>query len=50
MLRLAETSARFVQLYDADSDDGKRFVVDADEKLRAVVELEAATQAEQPIG
>ncbi len=28
---------------------GKRFLVRADEKLMAFVELEAATQAEQPI-
>jgi hypothetical protein len=29
-------------------EDGKRFVVRADEKLTTFVELEAATQAEQP--
>jgi len=34
---------------DAHRGDGKRFVVRADEKLTAFVELEAATQAEQPI-
>jgi hypothetical protein len=33
---------------DAHRGDGKRFVVHADEKLTAFVELEAATQAEQP--
>jgi hypothetical protein len=43
VLRLAETTARLVQLYDADSDDGKR--VRADEKLAAFIELEAAIRA-----
>jgi hypothetical protein len=33
---------RLVQLYDADSDDGKCFIVRADEKLTAFLELEAA--------
>ena len=42
MLRLAETSARLVQLYDVDSNDGKSFIVRADEKLTAFVELESA--------
>jgi hypothetical protein len=37
-------------IFIADGNDGKRFIVGADEKLMAVVELEAATQAEQPIG
>ena len=34
---------------DCGRDDGKRFVVRAEEKLAAFVKLEAATQADQPI-
>ncbi len=37
-------------IFVADGNDGKRFIVRADEKLMAVVELEAVTEAEQPIG
>jgi hypothetical protein len=42
VLQLAGTNARLEQFYDADSDDGKRFLVSADEKLTAFVELESA--------
>jgi len=36
---------RITWVADAYRDDGKRFVVHADEKLTAFVELEAATRA-----
>jgi hypothetical protein len=36
---------RTIWIADAHRDDGKRFVVRADEKLRAFVELELATRA-----
>jgi hypothetical protein len=39
---------RTIWIVDAHRGDGKRFVVRADEKLTAFLELEAATQAEQP--
>ena len=35
---------------DAHRGDGKRYVVRTDKKLTAFLPLEAATQAEQPIG
>jgi len=41
-------NGRTIFAVDAHRGDGKRFVVRADEKLTAFVELEAATQAEQP--
>ena len=44
-----DCDGRTVWIADANRGDGKRFVVCADEKLAAFVELEAATQAEQPI-
>jgi hypothetical protein len=43
-----DSQGRTIWIADAHRDDGKRFVVRADEKLTAFVELEAATQAEQP--
>jgi hypothetical protein len=36
---------RTIWIADAHRDDGKRFVVHADEKLTAFVELEAAVRA-----
>jgi hypothetical protein len=36
---------RTIWVADAHRDDGKRFVVHADEKLMAFVELELATQS-----
>jgi hypothetical protein len=40
-----DSSGRIIFLVDAHCDDEKRFVVHADEKLTAFVELEAATRA-----
>jgi hypothetical protein len=37
--------ARTVWIGDAHRDDGRRFIVHADEKLSAFVELESATRA-----
>jgi hypothetical protein len=37
-----DSEGRTIWIADADRDDGKRFVVRADEKLTAFVELEAA--------
>ena len=44
-----DSEGRTIWIADAHRDDGKRFVMRADEKLTAFLELEAATQAEQPI-
>ncbi|HEU5247118.1 MAG TPA: hypothetical protein VFU09_08525 [Candidatus Udaeobacter sp.] len=44
-----DSNGQTIWITDAHRDDGKRFVVRADEKLTAFVELEAATQAELPI-
>jgi len=44
-----DCEARTIWIVDAHRDDRKRFVVRADEKLTAFVELQAATQTEQPI-
>ena len=41
-------SGRTLWIVDAHRDDGKRFVVRADEKLTAFVELEAATRQASP--
>jgi hypothetical protein len=38
-------SRKLMQAADAHRDDGKRFVVRADEKLTAFIELEAAIRA-----
>jgi hypothetical protein len=43
-----DREGRTIWIADAHRGDGKRFVVRADEKLTAFLELEAATQAEQP--
>jgi hypothetical protein len=37
----SESNGRTIWIADAHRDDGKRFVVHADEKLRAFVELES---------
>ena len=42
-----DSSGRTIWIADAHRDDGKRFVVHADEKLTAFVELEAAILTEQ---
>jgi hypothetical protein len=36
--------AQTIQIADAHRDDGKRFIVQADEKLRAFIELERQVQ------
>jgi hypothetical protein len=43
-LKIAE--GRTIWIADAHRDDGKRFVVQADEKLTAFVELESTIRAE----
>jgi hypothetical protein len=40
-----DSKGRTIWIADAHRDDGKRFVVRADEKLTAFLELEAATRA-----
>jgi hypothetical protein len=40
-----DCNGRTIWIADAHRDDGKRFVVHADEKLTAFVELESATRA-----
>ena len=40
-----DTNGRTIWIADAHRDDGKRFVVSADEKLMAFVELESAIRA-----
>ena len=42
-----DSEGRTLWIVDAHCDDGKRFVVHADEKLTAFLELEAATRAAQ---
>ena len=39
-----DSEGRTIWIADAHRDDGKRFVVRADEKLTAFVELESATR------
>jgi hypothetical protein len=39
-----DSCGRTIWIADAHRDDGKRFVVRADEKLTAFIELEAAIQ------
>jgi hypothetical protein len=39
-----DSECRTIWIVDAHRDDGKRFVVDADEKLTAFIELERAIQ------
>jgi hypothetical protein len=40
-----DVNGRTIWIADAHRDDGKRFVVRADEKLTAFVELESAVRA-----
>jgi hypothetical protein len=40
-----DSNGRTIWIADAHRDDGKRFVVRADEKLTAFLELESATRA-----
>jgi hypothetical protein len=40
-----DSSGRTIFIADAHRDDGKRFVVRADEKLKAFVELESVIRA-----
>jgi hypothetical protein len=40
-----DSNGRTIWIADAHRDDGKRFVVRADEKLSAFVELESAIRA-----
>jgi hypothetical protein len=40
-----DSNGRTIWISDAHRDDGKRFVVHADEKLTAFVELESAIRA-----
>jgi hypothetical protein len=40
-----DSNGRTIWIADAHRDDGKRFVVHADEKLTAFLELEAAIEA-----
>jgi len=40
-----DSNGRAIWIIDAHRDDGKRFVVRADEKLTAFVELELAIRA-----
>ena len=41
-----DTNGRTILIADAHRDDGRRFVVHADEKLTAFLELEAAIQCD----
>jgi hypothetical protein len=40
-----DANGRTIWIVDAHHDDGKRFIVQADEKLTALVELESACRA-----
>jgi hypothetical protein len=42
-----DSNGRTIWIADAHRDDGKRFVVRADEKLTAFLELESAIQTHQ---
>ena len=44
-----DLEGRTIWIADAHRDNGKRFVVHADEKLTAFLELESATRAVQPL-
>ncbi len=44
-----DSNGRTIWITDANRDDGKRFVVRADEKLAAFVELESAIRAAEPL-
>ena len=43
-MQFIDNTGRTIFVADAHRDDGKRFVVHADEKLTAFVELEAAVR------
>jgi hypothetical protein len=43
-----DSNGRTVFVADAHRDDGKRFVVHADEKLTAFIEMQAAVRAISP--
>jgi hypothetical protein len=43
-----DSNGRTIWIADAHRDDGKRFVVPADEKLTAFIELESAIGTERP--
>jgi hypothetical protein len=43
-----DSEARTIWIADAHRGDGKRFVVRADEKLTAFMELQAATAGQNP--
>ena len=45
LVSAVESNGRTIWIADAHRDDGKRFVVRADEKLSAFVELEWAVRA-----
>ena len=45
-----DSNGRTIWIADAHRDDGKRFVVRADEKLTAFVELESAIRRRTPRG
>jgi hypothetical protein len=42
-----DSNGRTIWIVDAHRDDGKRFIVHADEKLTAFIELESAIQGRQ---
>ena len=44
-----DSSGRTIFIADAHRDDGKRFVVRADEKLTAFIELESAIQLNRQV-
>jgi hypothetical protein len=44
-----DSEGRTIWIVDAPRDDGKRFVVRADEKLTAFLELEAAIVSQSPL-
>jgi len=44
-----DSNGRTIWIADAHRGDGKRFVVDAEEKLTAFVELEVAIRVSEPI-
>ena len=45
---VVDSRGRTIWIADAHRDDGKRFVLRADEKLTAFMELEAAIRAVRP--
>jgi len=47
MTSTVDATGRTIFVADAHRDDGKRFVVHADEKLTAFVELESATRGQR---